>query len=284
VSPEPTITTRHAAVSVAGWTPVPIDTEHPHPARRYDYWLGGKDNFAADRDSGDRIAEVFPSIRTAVRENRRFLHRVVAYLAAEAGIRQFIDIGAGIPTRPTVHDLAQAIDPTCRVAYVDNDPMVLAHARALMTSSLEGVTAYVQADLRDPEAILADPALTAAIDFTRPVAVLMIAVLHFLEDADRPEQVVARLLRALPAGSHLAVSHATLDPLPVEARARLRELAASGAGNGTFRFRGVTFGGRAAQRARGVTVGCRHQAREDQGDYVSYRRFGTIRRSSHGEW
>ncbi len=214
----------------------PLDMTRPHPARRYDFWLGGKDNFAADRESADRIAREFPTIRTAVLENRRFLHRAVSFLAAEAGIRQFLDIGTGIPAAPNVHDIAQSIAPESRVVYVDNDPLVVVHARARMVSDPEGATAYVHADLREPEAILADPALPTTLDLSRPVGLLLIAVLHFLDDADDPYRAVARLVEALPPGSCLALSHATFDPLPDDTIERLTALT-SGAGHGTFRPR-----------------------------------------------
>src|SRR5207245_1123149 len=145
-----------------------------------------KDNFAVDRESGDAIAAAFPNIRTAVRENRSFLRRAVAFLSEQAGVRQFLDIGTGIPTSPNVHEIAQGVDPTARVAYVDNDPVVLTHARALLTSSPEGATAYVDADLRETDAILGDDELRHALDFTQPVALMLVAVVHFLEDEDDP--------------------------------------------------------------------------------------------------
>lgn len=216
---------------------LPIDISRPHPARRYDYWLGGKDHFAADRASGDRIAAAFPAIRTAALENRRFLRRVVGHLTAEAGIRQFLDIGAGLPCAPNVHELAQSIAPAARVVYVDNDPMVVTHARALMTSAPQGATAHLQADLRSPERILADPAFTATCDLTRPVGLLIVAVAHFLYDTDLPYDAIARLVQALPSGSYLAMSHATFDPLPAETRQHLARLAEPEAGNGAFRPR-----------------------------------------------
>jgi hypothetical protein len=193
-----------------------IDTSVPHPARRYDYWLGGKDNFAADRRSGDEIAERFPGIRTAVVENRRLLRRAVTHLAAEAGIRQFLDIGTGLPTANNTHEVAQLIAPESRVVYVDNDPLVLAHARALLTSSAEGRTAYLEADIRDPERILHSDELADTLDLSQPVALMLLAVLHFVEDHEDPYGVVNRLLAALPPGSRLVLSHATGDWLPPE--------------------------------------------------------------------
>jgi hypothetical protein len=186
-----------------------IDTSVAHPARVYDYWLGGKDHFAADRQAAEAVIAVRPSIIRDIRENRRFLIRAVRYLAAEAGIRQFLDLGTGIPTSPNVHEAAQAIDPECRVVYVDNDPIVLAHARALLTSSPDGATAYLDADLRDPEPILRDAART--LDFTEPVGLIMVGVLHLLPDADKPRQIIARFLDELPSGSYLTLSQPASD-------------------------------------------------------------------------
>jgi hypothetical protein len=183
----------------------------PHPARRYNYWLGGKDNFAADRDSGDTIEGMFPTIRLAAMENRRFLGRVVEFLAAEAGIDQFLDIGTGIPAADNTHEVAQRVNPTARVVYVDNDPIVLTHARALLTTNAEGATAYIDADLRNPGEILADPALASALDLSRPVALMLVAVLHFIPDDCRPYELVGQLVDALPAGSYAVITHSTND-------------------------------------------------------------------------
>ncbi|MFF5173592.1 SAM-dependent methyltransferase [Micromonospora sp. NPDC000089] len=198
-----------------------IDTSVAHPARRYDYWLGGKDNFAADRLSGDQIAAVYPAIRTLARENRAFLRRAVRFLTAEAGIRQFLDIGTGIPAADNTHQVAQALAPEARVVYVDNDPMVLAHARALLTGSTRGATAYLDADLRRPGAILADPQLRGTLDLSRPVALMLVAVVHFLTDSDRPREVIAELVDALPSGSYLALTHFTTDFIPPEITERM---------------------------------------------------------------
>jgi len=195
----------------AGQATPAIDTSVAHSARRYDYWLGGKDNFAADRESGDAIAAAFPTVRIAVIENRRFLRRTVAFLAEHAGITQFLDIGTGIPTSPNVHEIAQRIAPESRVVYVDNDPIVLAHARALLTSSRQGATAYIDADLRDPDKILGDGDLRKTLDFSRPVALMLGAILHFIPDGEDPYGIVARLVSALPEDSYLVVSHATND-------------------------------------------------------------------------
>ncbi len=193
-----------------------IDVTRPHPARRYNYCLGGKDNFQADRDAAEAIAAVFPHIRTAARENRAFMQRAVSFLAREAGIRQFLDIGTGLPTANNVHDVAQSIAPESRIVYVDNDPLVLTHARALLTSSDEGATAYIDADVRNPDRILLDPAVQDTLDLSQPVALLLVAILHFVEDDDDPYGIVQKLFTALPAGSYLVLSHATFDPLDPE--------------------------------------------------------------------
>src|SRR4029453_885555 len=158
-----------------------IDTSVPHPARRYNYLLGGKDNFAADRAAGDELARMFPTVRIAAVENRRFLQRATRFLTEEAGIRQFLDIGTGLPTADNTHEVAQRIAPDSRVVYVDNDPMVMAHARALLTSTPQGRTTYIEADLRSPEAILADPELRETLDLGEPVALMLVAVLHFID-------------------------------------------------------------------------------------------------------
>ncbi|MFB9320274.1 SAM-dependent methyltransferase [Cryptosporangium minutisporangium] len=195
-----------------------IDSSTPHAARRYDYWLGGKDNFAADRASGDAIAAAFPAVRTWAIENRAFMRRAVAYLAREAGIRQFLDVGTGIPTSPNLHEVVQEIAPESRVVYVDNDPLVLTHARALMNSATpQGKVAYLDADLHHPDAILGSDEVKQTLDLREPVALTLVAVLHFFRDADDPYQIVRMLIDALPAGSYLAISHATWDHLPPEA-------------------------------------------------------------------
>jgi len=191
-----------------------IDTTKPHTARIYDYYLGGKDNFAADRRTAERAMESWPAVRTAVRENRAFLGRAVRFLVAEAGIRQFLDIGTGLPSANNVHEVAQGLVPSCRVVYVDNDPIVLAHARALLTSSPEGKTAYIQADLREPEKILADPVTTATLDFSQPIALMLVAVLHFVPDEAQPRRIVDTLLDALPSGSYFVASHVTPEHDP----------------------------------------------------------------------
>ncbi|KAB1947196.1 SAM-dependent methyltransferase [Micromonospora sp. ALFpr18c] len=214
-----------------------IDTSVPHPARRYNYWLGGKDNFQADRDSGDAMAAAFPTIRTSALENRRFLQRAVGFLAREAGIRQFLDIGTGIPTANNTHEVAQAVTPEARVIYVDNDPIVLAHARALLSSTPEGATAYIDADLRDPERILTHPELLRTVDLSQPVALMLVAVLHFVPDGDDPYALVRRLLDALPAGSYLAASHATHEYLPPAVAEEARAAAKGGGPHGLINLR-----------------------------------------------
>jgi S-adenosyl methyltransferase len=205
-----------------------IDTSTPHSARRYNYWLGGKDNFAVDRESGDLIAKNFPTVRLMAVENRRFLRRATTFLTADAGIRQFLDIGTGLPTQDNTHEVAQSIARESRVVYVDNDPMVLAHARALLTSTPEGRTAYIEADLREPGKILADPAVRETLDFSRPIGLMLMAVLHFVRDNDEAVALVRTLLDAMPSGSYIALSHSTVDFADPAARARYEGLIASG--------------------------------------------------------
>jgi hypothetical protein len=192
---------------------LPFDASVAHLARMYDYLLGGKDNYAADRAAVAAALEFFPDMAFTARANRAFLGRAVRYLAGQAGIRQFLDIGTGIPTAGNTHQVAQAIAPEARVVYVDYDPVVLAHARALLASSPEGATEYIDADLRSTGTILAQA--SRLLDFTRPVAVTMLAILHSIPDADDPRAIVAAVMAAVPAGSYLAISHAgseLLDP------------------------------------------------------------------------
>ena len=214
--------------SPAADVPLPqVDTSRPHSARMYDYYLGGKNHFAADRELADKVLAGMPSVRTSARENRAFLGRTVRYLAGEAGIRQFLDIGTGLPTSNNVHEVAQAVVPSARVVYVDNDPLVLTHARALLTSSPEGRTAYVHADLRDPESILASPGLRDVLDLSQPVALILVSILHFIPDEDRPKEILATLLGALPAGSYLVATHITTEYDP-EGWARIQRQYAGG--------------------------------------------------------
>ncbi|MEV6346486.1 SAM-dependent methyltransferase [Actinoplanes sp. NPDC051851] len=205
-----------------------IDSEVPHPARRYNYWLGGKDNFAVDRASGDEIERRFPNTRVAVRANRDVLGRMVSYLAGEAGIRQFLDIGTGLPTADNTHEVAQRIAPESRVVYVDNDPLVMTHARALLTSSAQGRTAYIEADLREPQKILADVQLRSVLDVSRPVAVMLIAVVHFVHGAGSAKPLVDALLEPLAPGSFVALTHATTDLMTPENRQNYLTLLESG--------------------------------------------------------
>ena len=190
----------------------PFDPSVPNPARMWNYWLGGKDNFAADRDAAERVLEVMPSLPMIARAARLFLIDVVHQLAAGHGVRQFLDIGTGLPTADNTHDVAQHAAPESRIVYVDYDPVVLSHARALLTSSPEGRTDYLQADLRDTDTILKGAART--LDLTRPVAILLIAVVHFIPGADDPYAIVARLMDAVPSGSYLVMAHAASDIAP----------------------------------------------------------------------
>jgi SAM-dependent methyltransferase len=188
------------------------DPSRPNPSRIHDYCIGGKNHFAADRAVGDAVLACWPSGRTALRENRRFLGRAVRYLAAEAGVRQFLDIGCGLPAAGDAHQVAQRLAPASRVVYVDSDPMVLVHGRALLECTPEGRVAYVQGDLRGPpEALLSAPAVRSVLDFTEPVALLLLAVLPALEEADDPAAAVSALLDALPPGSYLVASHLTAE-------------------------------------------------------------------------
>jgi hypothetical protein len=205
-----------------------IDMSTPHPARRYNYLLGGKDNFAADRESGDELARAFPGVRESALANRAVLQRIVRYLAAEAGIRQFLDIGTGLPTADNTHQVAQAVAPASRIVYVDNDPLVLTHARALLTSSREGATAYIEADIREPESILSSAVLRDTLDLTQPVAIMLVAVLHFIQDDEAVTGIVQRLTDALPSGGFLAITHTTWDFLDPQVLAQVRAMTDAG--------------------------------------------------------
>ena len=189
--------------------PLLFDTSVPHFARVYDYWLGGKDNFAADRKAGNQAIRAFPEIAISARANRAFLARAVRFLAGTAGVRQFLDIGTGIPTGNNTHEVAQYVAPQSRVVYVDNDPFVLSHARALLASRPEGVTEYVEADLRDPQRILDIAA--RLLDLEQPVAVMLMTILQHIDDEDDPGKIVAALMAAMPPGSYLAISHPAKD-------------------------------------------------------------------------
>jgi S-adenosyl methyltransferase len=202
--------------------PPGFDTSVAHQARMYDYLLGGKDNYAADRAATEAALKVYPEWAFTARANRAFLGRAVRFLAGEAGIRQFLDIGTGIPTAGNTHQVAQAIAPESRVVYVDYDPIVLAHARALLTSGAAGATEYIDSDLRKVGAILEQA--SQLLDFTKPVAVTLVAILHALPDSDDPHAIVARLMDAVPSGSYLALSHLGREFLPPETLRQMEDL------------------------------------------------------------
>ena len=214
-----------------------IDTSRPAASRRYDALLGGKDNYAADRASADQLRQELPSVDLAAQELRQFMERAVHHLAADRGIRQFLDIGCGLPHAPNVHEIAQAVDPTSRIVYVDPDPLVGVHARALLTSHPDGVTDFILGGLEDIDAILAHDTVRTLLDFTQPVAVLLLAVLHFIPDDRRARRGIEQVHAALAPGSYVAVSHVTFDPLSPEQAERLTKLAEPGAGHGPFRAR-----------------------------------------------
>jgi O-methyltransferase involved in polyketide biosynthesis len=208
-----------AAPSEAGLEPddtaaTAIDTSVPHSARIWNYWLGGKDNYAVDRAAGEEYAKVFPGILDVARASRSFLTRTIRYLAGEAGIRQFLDVGTGLPTADNTHQVAQRVAPEARIVYVDNDPLVLAHARALLTSTAEGATAYIHADLRDTDKIMAEAAKT--LDLTRPVALILSGILGHVTDTDEARSIVRGLMDALPSGSYLSLNDGTSVIAPEE--------------------------------------------------------------------
>ncbi|MGW2486397.1 SAM-dependent methyltransferase [Streptomyces sp. NPDC001606] len=186
-----------------------LNTTVAHNARVWNYWIGGKDNYEVDQRVGEQVAGMFPVIRAVARADREFLARAVRFLAAERGIRQFLDVGTGLPTVDNTHEIAQRIAPDARIVYVDNDPIVLVHARSLLTSSPEGATDYVDADVHDPESIVQRAAET--LDLTRPVALMMLGILNFVLDTGEARDIVRRLMAALPSGSHLVLTHPTYD-------------------------------------------------------------------------
>ncbi|GIH26520.1 hypothetical protein Aph01nite_48300 [Acrocarpospora phusangensis] len=209
--------------------PIRIDTTTAHSARVYDYWLGGTTNFAADRAAGDAVLAARPGLRYSVRANRAFLVRVVRWLAADMGVRQFLDIGTGIPNENNTHEVAQAVAPGARVVYVDNDPIVLAHAHELLKTTPEGATDYINGDLRDTEKLLREAGRT--IDFAEPVALLLFGVMHHIMDEDDPYGIVGRLVAAAAPGSYLVISHPASDLLPAtqgEASKRYNQHVATG--------------------------------------------------------
>jgi O-methyltransferase involved in polyketide biosynthesis len=192
-----------------GSEPQSFDPSVANPARVWNYWVGGKDNFAADREAAERVLELLPHMMLLAQLTRQFLIDAVHQLAADYGIRQFLDIGTGLPTADNTHEVAQRVAPQARIAYVDNDPVVINHAQALLAGTPEGVTDYIDADLRDPATILAEAA--RVLDFSQPIAVLLIGVLHFIPDSDDPHRIVARLMDAVPSGSYLVVVHGASD-------------------------------------------------------------------------
>ncbi|MDW8810605.1 SAM-dependent methyltransferase [Streptomyces scabiei] len=208
-----------------GSSPVEIDTSKPHPARMYDWYLGGKDNYPVDEAMGRQMLALDPRVPVMAQVNRAFMHRSTRWLA-ENGVRQFLDIGTGIPTEPNLHQVAQRVAPDASVVYCDNDPIVLAHAAALLRGTPEGRTEYLQADVRDPHAII--EGATKVLDLTRPVALSLIALLHFVSDQDGAHTLVERLMSQLPSGSYLVVTHATADFTPEESKAATEKLKAAG--------------------------------------------------------
>ncbi|MGN9783106.1 SAM-dependent methyltransferase [Nonomuraea sp. ZG12] len=184
-----------------------LQSHVPHTARIWNYWLGGKDHFPVDREVGERVREIFPVVIELARADRLFLGRAVRYLTTEVGIRQFLDIGTGLPTQDNTHEVAQQAAPESRIVYVDNDPLVLVHARALLTSSEEGATDYIDADLHDPDNILRQAAKT--LDFSQPMAIMLLGVMHFISDDDELQRIIDRLLAAVPSGSYIAVANTT---------------------------------------------------------------------------
>jgi O-methyltransferase involved in polyketide biosynthesis len=205
--------------ATASQVPPEVNTDVPQTARIWNYWLGGKDNFPVDRQVGDQILEVFPAIVENARASRAFLARAVRYLAGEAGIRQFLDIGTGLPTANNTHQVAQAVAPECRIVYVDNDPIVLAHARALLTSSPEGATAYLDADLRDPDTILQEAART--LDVTQPIAIMLNGILGHIAQDEQARSIVKRLVGGVCSGSYLTMNDGTDTSQEVVEAARI---------------------------------------------------------------
>jgi hypothetical protein len=191
--------------------PVDLHTDRPHPARVYDVLLGGKTNYKPDRDAAQGVIDALPTAVMSAKANRDFMHRMVRHLAGEAGIRQFLDIGTGIPTSPNLHEVAQEIEPSARIVYADNDPIVLAHSRALHTGTAEGRTAYIPADVTDPDSILASDELQATLDMKQPVALTLLLLMHWIPKRHDPYALVSHLVDALPSGSYLALSHITND-------------------------------------------------------------------------
>lgn len=229
------MTDESAAAAEQPWLPVAVDTTRPHQARVYDYWLGGKDNFAVDREAAERALAAYPGLRRGVRAQRAFLANVVDYLARSQGIRQFLDIGTGIPTANNTHEVAHAVDPDARIIYLDNDPVVLAHARALLTGSRPGTTSYIEADARDTDKILSEAA--GLLDFRQPIAILLIGILQLIPDQDDPGAIVTRLVEAVPPGSWLAIFHPANDILADQIGEVARQVSDNAATPTTLRSR-----------------------------------------------
>jgi O-methyltransferase involved in polyketide biosynthesis len=229
--------TRTPSLSSAESGSVDLKTDVPHSARTYDYLLGGTDNYPADRAAAAEIVKDWVNLPASMRATRNFMSRVACHLAVEQGIRQFLDIGAGLPTSPNLHEVVQEVAPESRIVYVDNDPIVLVHARALLSSASEGKTAYVDADLRDPETILSSPQVRDILDLGRPIALSLMAILQFITDESEAHRIVDRLVRPLPPGSVLALSTVTADSAP-----------------------GEVNGGVAAYNARGIPTKARDRA------------------------
>ncbi|MFR9798644.1 SAM-dependent methyltransferase [Streptomyces sp. MS06] len=202
-----------------------IDTSRPHPARMYDWYLGGKDNYPVDEEMGRQMLALDPRVPVMARVNRAFMHRATRWLA-QNGTRQFLDVGTGIPTEPNLHQVAQQVAPDARIVYCDNDPIVLAHAAALLRGTEEGATEYLQADIRDPATVL--EGARKVLDFGRPIALSLVALLHFVSDEDGAHELVRRLVAELPSGSHLMMTHATADFTPEESAAATARLKAAG--------------------------------------------------------
>ncbi|MEV4047013.1 hypothetical protein RKD32_000309 [Streptomyces sp. SAI-195] len=213
-------------MSDSGWPADRIDTEHAHSARIYDYILGGKDYYPADREAGDAMVREWPALPVHMRANRDWMNRAVRWLAEEAGIRQFLDIGTGIPTSPNLHEIAQSVAPASRVVYVDNDPIVLTLSQGLLSSTPEGRTTYIEADFQHPEAVLESDEFRKTLDLAEPVALTVIAIVHFVLDEDDAVGIVRRLLEPLPAGSYLAMTIGTAEFAPEEVGRVAREYAA----------------------------------------------------------
>lgn len=226
-------------------SPVDLKTDVPHSARIYDYLLGGKDHFEADRTAAAQITSVWPSLPDSMRANRRFMTRVAHHLAAERGIQQFLDIGTGLPTSPNLHQVVQEVEPTSRVVYVDNDPIVLVHARALLTSTPEGRTTYIDANLFDPAEILGAPALTGTLDLSQPLAVCLLAIMHYVVDEEQAHAIIDRLMEPTASGSVLALSTATADTSPEEV----------GRGIAMYNARGITSKARTKAEVEGLFRG-----------------------------